>query len=63
MNEGTFESGFTTETGGIILPQGKHMESSSYVTYYDLPKYTIYFYMAYFVPQGGKLRIILPVDI
>jgi hypothetical protein len=33
------------------------------MTYYESARYTIYFYMAYYIPLAGTLRILLPTEI
>ena len=39
------------------------MLSDNYFTYSDSARYTIFFFMAYYIPIGGSLRIILPTEI
>jgi hypothetical protein len=43
IDKGNFDSEFTTSPGGITLPSGKRLSASSYMTYDEKVKYTIYF--------------------
>jgi hypothetical protein len=63
INAGTFESGFLTQRGGISLPAGKRLLSDNYLTYNDSARYTLYFYMAYYIPLAGSLRVLLPTEV
>ena len=57
INFGQFDSNFLTRRGGISLTSGKRLVSTDYKTYSDNAKYTISFYMAYYIPFSGRIRI------
>ena len=63
INFGEFDSNFITRKGGISLPSGKRLTSTDYSTYSETAQYTITFFMAYYIPTSGTLRIIFPTEI
>ena len=63
INFGQFESNFLARRGGISLTSGKRLVSTDYTTYSDSARYTISFYMAYYIPFAGRIRILFPTEI
>jgi hypothetical protein len=58
-----FDSNFITQRGGISLTPGKNMESTSYLTYDKVTKYTLYFTLSNYIPLSGMLVVLLPKEI
>jgi hypothetical protein len=62
IDYGAFNSNFETTRGGISVPSGKKMKSSSYVAFESGAVYTLYFTLGNYIPKGGILVVDLPAE-
>jgi hypothetical protein len=62
IDYGSFDSNFVTTGGGISVPSGKKMSSSSFVAFQSGAIYTLYFTLGNYIPSGGILVVDLPTE-